>query len=80
MNLTAEQITEQKRIFNGAFEVQPHRAYSSRTNAERAVEKKGFRHLRHFFAYTQDGRCFPIFTDPTAACQAGVHFHFNVVS
>lgn len=80
MTLTPEQIAEQKRVHNGAFDVQPARAYTTQTRAERAVEKRGFRHLRHFYAWTKDGRCFPIFTDPTAACQAGVHLHFNVVS
>lgn len=76
--MTEAQIAEQKRLHRGAFDVQPVRAYITKTNAERAVEKKGFSHLRHFFAYTQDGRCFPIFVGEKAM-QDGVHFHFNVV-
>lgn len=67
-----------KHTFNGEFQVQPSKAYSTKKNAERAVEKKGFTHLRHFFAYTADGRCFPIFVGEASA-QAGVHFHFNLV-
>ena len=69
---------EQKALFDGEVQVQPNRAYSTKTNAMRAVEKRGFRHLRHFYAYTQDGRCFPIFLGE-AAMQEGVHFFFNVV-
>lgn len=65
--------------FNGEFQVQPLKAYLSKTNAERAVAKKGFTHLRHFYVNTPDGRWFPIFTDAERACQCGVNFHFNVV-
>lgn len=67
-----------KHKFNGEFQVQPTKAYASKTNAERAVEKRGFSDLRHFYTHTPDGRCFPIFVGQEAA-QRGVHFHFNLV-
>lgn len=63
---------------NRSFEIVASKTYSNRENAEKAVAKKGFEHLRHFFMRNDENRWFPVFVGE-AAIQDGVHFHFNVV-
>lgn len=63
---------------NRSFEIVATKTYATRENAAKAVEKKGFEHLRHFFMTNAEGRFFPVFVGQEAISD-GVHFHFNVV-
>lgn len=67
------------------IEITPNKTYASIENAIKAVEKKfpssvpEFHELNYFIQTTADGRFFPVFVG-MRACDALVHFHFNVVA
>lgn len=65
------------------FTIEPSKTYISEGNAIRAVEKLYPRAeqdgLRYFIKSHTDGRFFPVFVG-NSAVNAGVHFHFNVIS
>lgn len=64
--------------------LEANRTYATEANAIAAVEKKfpagSNDNLRYFIQRcSKTGRYFPVFIGH-AACEAGVHFHFNVVA
>jgi hypothetical protein len=62
------------------IQISQNKTYATEANADKAVEKLYGKntHLRYFIAWTQEGRCYPVFIGASAT-QFGVHFHFNVV-
>lgn len=62
--------------------IEPSRTYATRANAIKAVDKifePTEKNLRYILVCNEVGRWYPIFVG-TPAMQAGVHFHFCVVS
>ena len=66
------------KIISRKFKITPTKTYATEENADQAVLKKNFSHLRYFIMKTDDNRFFPVFIGQEAIHSA-VHFHFHVV-
>jgi hypothetical protein len=67
------------------FSIEFTKTYATPANAQKAVEKTGF-HQDNKLQYTilpvetEKGIRYGVLFFGQSACQAGVHFHFNVVA
>lgn len=70
------------------IDIVPTKTYATEANAVKAVEKvlgDRFPDLRYFVMkatcedHKHNGRFFPVFVG-IKACEAGIHFHFNVIN